>query len=80
LQSANFLARAATSNNVNAIDRYINNAVKLSRVQNETIEARTRYLRQGEQKYTVTHQHVNVRGGQTVISGNLNHGGGNEKN
>ena len=72
------LALAAASNQrVDFLDRYVNNAAKLSRILNETIEARTRYLRQGEQKVTVTHQHVNVnQGGQAVVAGELNTGGG----
>ncbi len=72
-QVTEYLKQAALSKNSDARDRYINNAAKLSRLLNETIETRTRYLRKGEQKYTVTHQHVEVHGGQTVI-GNVSKG------
>jgi hypothetical protein len=70
-----FQARAICSTHMDAKNQYVNWTTKLSRLLNETIEARTKYLRQGEQKVTVTHQHVNVVGGQTVI-GNVEHGGG----
>jgi len=66
-QSNEYFGRAANSEHLDVIDRNINNATKLSRLLNETIEARARYLKKGEQKYTVTHQHVEVHGGQTVI-------------
>ena len=56
-----------------------NTLAKLSRLQNETIEALTRYRRKGEQKVTV--QHVNVsNGGQAVVTGQMSTGGGKEKN
>jgi hypothetical protein len=57
------------------IDLNTNRATKLMRVYNETFEALSRYRRQGEQKVTVTHQHVQVNnGGQAVVAGQFNGG------
>lgn len=55
------------------IDLCVNRSAKLARLYNETLEALMRYRRRGEQKVTVTHQHVSVEG-QAIINngGNLN--------
>lgn len=64
---------------INQANCNTNTLAKLSRLQNETIEALTRYRRKGEQKVTV--QHVNVsNGGQAVVTGQMSTGGGQEKN
>ena len=64
---------------INQTNCNTNTLAKLSRLQNETIEALTRYRRKGEQKVTV--QHVNVsNGGQAVVTGQMSTGGGQEKN
>lgn len=74
------LARAAGSDTQKGCNIYTNNAAKLSRVLNETIEARAKYLRKGEQKVTVQYQNVNVgEGGQAVVAGNVVRGGGVKK-
>jgi hypothetical protein len=62
------------------IDLNINRSTKLMRVYNETFEALNRYRRRGEQKVTVTHQHVQVNdGGQAVVAGQFNGGRAQDK-
>jgi hypothetical protein len=60
-------------------DLNINRATKLMRLYNETLDARNKHQRKGEQKVVVQHQHVSVNdGGQAVISGQVNQGGGGQ--
>lgn len=55
-------------------DSHLNNAIKLFRVQHETVESLMKLRRNGEQKLIV--QHVNVcDGGQAVVNGQLTTGG-----
>lgn len=69
-----FQIRAMNSTYLDTKNQYVNWTVKLSRVLNETVEARNKYLSKGsEQKVTVTYQHVQVNGGQNVI-GNVERG------
>lgn len=74
-----YLARSASpEQSSGGIDLNVNRATKLMRVYSETLDALTRYRRKGEQRVTV--QHVNVNGGQTVVTSNLiTQGGDNEK-
>jgi|GEM_PF-6327432 len=73
-------AQAATSETIKVSAAYTNNAAKLSRILNETIEARAKYLRKGEQKVTVQYQNVNVgEGGQAVVAGTVVRDGGGVK-
>ena len=69
-------AQGDISNECKAI--YVNMATKLLRLENETIEALTRYRNRGAQKYVV--QHVNVEGGGRAIVGAVWPGVGGEKN
>jgi hypothetical protein len=80
-QSMHFLARAAHPEMPpKGLELNINIAVKLMRVQNETLEALNKYRRKGEQRVVV--QHVNVNSEKTVITtGQLGGGAGdNGKN
>lgn len=61
-----FLRRATTSENPEAIDRQINRATKLMRTFTAQMEALTKLRNKGQQKITV--QHVQVAdGGQAII-------------
>jgi hypothetical protein len=75
-QYMGFMSRVTTNVQTNAeIDLNINRATKLMRLWNETLDALSKHRRKGEQKVTV--QHVNVNnGGQAVVNGQLNQGGG----
>lgn len=67
-QGMSYLARAESSNTFQQSQHYINYAIKLLRLHNETVEAASRYRRGGEQHVIV--QHVNVNdGGKAVVSG-----------
>lgn len=75
-QAMHFLSKATTSGiSENRVDLYINRATKLIRVFNESLDALSKYRRNGEQKVTV--QHINVNGGQAVV-GNVTTGGRGE--
>jgi len=64
-------------NSSEVCERNANRAGKFMRLYNETLETLMRYRRRGEQKVTVTHQHVNVgNGGQAVVGGTVVAGGG----
>jgi hypothetical protein len=63
---------------VEQVDSCINRSAKLTRLYNETLETLMRYRRKGEQKFLV--QHVNVNEGGRAIVGNLETGGGGNKN
>lgn len=56
-------------------DPDLNNAIKLMRLQHETLEALSRYRRKGEQKVLVQHVQVND-GGKAIVGNNLTAGGG----
>ena len=77
-QYMTFMNRATNPEaTIKSVDGNVNRATKLMRLYNETLEALMRYRRKGEQKVVVQHQHVNVgNGGQAIVSGQLNHGGG----
>lgn len=71
------LSNAGYSKQIPQGEFHMKNAVKLLRLHNETIEALSKYRRGGDQKVTVTHQHVNLESGaQAVVAGNLQVGGG----
>jgi hypothetical protein len=59
------LRKASQSGSLEHVEPYANTAVKLFRLQNETIETLNRYRRGGEQKVTVTHA---VVAGHTVVN------------
>lgn len=70
---------SAQATNIDTKERYINMATKLGRLHNETLEALNKYRRKGEQKVTVTHNHVQVNGNARAIVGseiNQHPGGG----
>ena len=77
-QGIYYLACAANnSNSSKGMDISINRSTKIFRLYNETLEALTRYRRRGEQRVTVTHQHVSVGdGGKAVVTGSMVAGGG----
>lgn len=54
-------------------------AIKLLRLHNETVEARSKYRRGGEQKVTVQHVQVSEGGQAIVNNGNMTAGGGGGK-
>ena len=75
-QAMFMLARATDDKpkTVQVIDLYFNLALKMFRVQNETIETLSRWRRKGEQRVTV--QHVSVEnGGQAIVGGSIGMGG-----
>jgi len=74
VQGMEYLARANSSKIPSNSQMYMNFAVKLLRLNNETVEALNRYRRGGEQRVTV--QHVNVENGGQAIVGNVQAGGG----
>jgi len=77
-QGMNYLGLAATKEATpEGRNNNINRAMRLLRVQHETLEALTRYRRKGEQKVVV--QHVNVNeGGQAIVGNVVNRGGGRQ--
>ena len=67
-QASTLMSMADKAERIDHAERYINMAVKLMRLHNETTEALTRYRRKGEQRVIVQHQEVNVgNGGQAVV-------------
>jgi hypothetical protein len=79
-QSMQYLGCAANKEaTTEGRDNNINRSTKLSRLYNETLEALMRYRRRGEQKVTVTHQHVQVNDGGKAIVGNVINGGGEQQ-
>lgn len=70
------LRRAENAEILMHSEHYMNKAIKLIRLHNETIEALTRYRRGGEQKVTVTHS---VLANQAVVN-NFTGGGDFSKN
>lgn len=73
-----YMRRAAYPDQpLEVIERYINCATKLMRMYNETLDALNKYRRKGEQKVTV--QHVNINGGQAIVTGNMQQRGGDNQ-
>lgn len=64
-----YLKRAEQSKMLNQRDSAVNHAVKLLRLQHETIDTLIKHKRKGEQKIVV--QHVNVSDGGQAIVGNV---------
>ncbi len=62
-------------------EMYLNRAIKIMRLHNETQEALNKHRRKGEQKVVVVHQNVQVNdGGQALVAGELAQGvGGKDK-
>lgn len=78
-QYMDMLARSTHQTNMDWKESYINSSTKLMRVYNETLEALNKHRRKGEQKVTVTHNHVNVNeGGKAIVGSEINQqpGGG----
>ncbi|MBS0649430.1 MAG: hypothetical protein JSS10_09455 [Verrucomicrobia bacterium] len=71
----NSLAIAASTNQTQPKEAYVNMAVKLLRIHLETIEALNRHRRGGEQKVIVQHQQVNITGQAQAVVGNFHSGG-----
>jgi hypothetical protein len=73
-QAMKFMGYVANPKNTSeVIDLNINRATKLMRLSNETLDALNKHRRKGEQKVTVTHNHVNVNsGGQAVVANEIN--------
>lgn len=76
-QGMAYLYRAENCNMLTQCDFYMKSAIKLLRLHNETIEARSKYRRGGEQRVIVQHVQVND-GGKAIVGGNLEMGGGGE--
>lgn len=74
-QGMQYLFRAESENMLPQADFYLKNAIKLLRLHNETVEARGKYCRGGEQRVVVQHVQVND-GGKAIVGGNLDMGGG----
>lgn len=66
-----YLSSSENSQTATQDQHYSNNAIKLLRLQQETIEKLMRYRRGGEQKVTVKHQYVQVNNGGQAIVGNI---------
>lgn len=72
-QYMHFMAQSIHTKNIEHRERFINSATKLMRVYNETLEALNKHRRKGEQKVTVTHNHVNVNdGGKAIVGSEIN--------
>ena len=68
-QGMNYLRKAENADMACHAEMYIKFAIRILRIQNETVEAISRYRRNGEQKMTVQHQYVNVgNGGKAIVS------------
>lgn len=79
-QIAEYMGRAASSTQTSeGRDLNLNRATKLMRVYNETLDMLNKHRRKGTQ--TVVVQHVNVgNGGQAIVAGQMNSGGGDGQN
>ena len=76
-QYMHLMGMSAQASNQDARDKVINSATKLMRVYNESLEALNKHRRKGEQRVTVTHNHVNVNeGGKAIVSSQINQAGG----
>lgn len=71
------LARVEMAQQLDQMESYVNMAAKLTRLQNESIEALNRHRRQGKQ--TVLVQHVNISGEGKAVLSNVVGGGVQEK-
>lgn len=78
-QGMRHIEKAENCDRIDHSEYYMKNAVKLLRLHNETIETLSRYRRGGEQKVIVQHVQVND-GGQAIVGGMVNGGGGKIKN
>jgi len=76
-QGMNYLGKAEMTDYPEQKQQYVNMAVKLLRLHNETIEALQRYRRGGEQRVTVQHVHVS-QGGQAIVGNVATRGGGHQ--
>lgn len=66
-QGMHYLSCATCSERINQSEFYMKYATKLLRLHIETVEARSKYQRGGEQKVVVQHQYVQVNGGQAIV-------------
>ncbi|MBS0627819.1 MAG: hypothetical protein JSS09_06365, partial [Verrucomicrobia bacterium] len=67
IKGMQYLARAEKADLRCHQDPDLNNAIKLLKLQHETMECLMRLRRGNEQKVTVQHQYVQVNGGQAVV-------------
>lgn len=74
----NYLKKVVNTDMPHQQDPSLNNAIKLLRLQHETIETLARLRRNGEQKVIVQHIHVND-GGKAIVGSVLNGGGGQQQ-
>lgn len=72
-----YIEKAESCNRIDHSEFYMKNAIKLLRLHNETIEALSKYRRDGEQKVVVQHVQVND-GGQAIVGSVLKGGGGKQ--
>jgi len=70
------LALVEANDHLPSKESYMNMAVKLMRIHNETIEVLGRYHRGGEQKVVVQHIYVNDTAKAVIGDVNVNEGGG----
>lgn len=77
-QGLKYMYRSEQGNMIPQCEFYIKNAMKLLRLHNETVEAINKHRRGGEQRVVVQHVQVND-GGQAVVNGSFEGGGGNKK-
>lgn len=69
------LSKAGSAELLEHAEFHMRSATKLLRLHNETVEARNRHKRGGEQRVVVQHVQVN-QGGQAVVNGSFETGGG----
>lgn len=73
-----YLKRAENSGILQQRDSNLNNAIKLLRLQHETLECLMKLRRNGEQRVVV--QHITVEnGGKAIVGGVFDGGGGQQK-
>ncbi len=77
-QGMEYLSRAEKSELLPQSEYYIKNAMKLLRLHIETLEARNKHKRGGEQRVVVQHVQVND-GGKAIVGANLTMDGGGVK-
>jgi len=79
-QGMKYLSRAEDQDMMCHAEHYMKFALKLLRLHNETVEALNKYRRQGEQRVTVQHFHVNDGGQAAIMAGNFKAEQGNKNN
>jgi hypothetical protein len=77
-QGMKYISRADNQDMMCHAEHYMKFALKLLRLHNETIEALNKHRRQGEQRVTVQHFHVNDGGQAAIMAGNFKAEQGNK--